>query len=520
MMRSRKRCRCRDADGRDLGSLCPKLRRNDGSWNPNHGVWLGKVELPPAPDGQRVELKASGFATEDDLKEWFQQAELLLSIPEKGPRGHDARLEILRLIKEARAKKGDLPDYDDLRLRHKQGVALQTGLVRDYLDAWLAGKKRIRRNTYRGYESHIRVHLSPHLGRLELDRLRPEDISRMFAEIEKHNEEIRSGEAKGRITGLATQKLILATLSNALGDGYPHISWNPAQHVELAPAKKQKPLLWTAAREKTWRAAYEGRIAEARAARPGRNVDCFKVWRDPKMRPSRVMVWTAEMTGRFLDRAEGHRLYPLYVLYAHVGLRRGEGAGAEVDSLNLDTSELLISGNLVQLGWETDDSEPKTEASDAPVALDKETVKVLRARMKQRNEEKLAWGEAWVESGKIFCKENGEPYHPAYITDQFERMAFETGLPPVTLHGLRHGTATRGLAAGVDRKIISSGLRHSSTQITEDLYTSVVDDIAREAAEKTSAMIPRAKRKAKVRPTERVPNGSPSLKVAQRNEAI
>jgi integrase len=507
----RKRCRCRDEDGRDVGATCPKLRRRDGSWNPRHGSWFGKQELPPGPDGKRVCLKAGGFTSEDELKEWFQEAELLLSIPDKGARGHEARLEILRLIKEARTRKEDLPDYDDLRLRHRQGVAFQTGMVSDYLDAWLAGKKRIRRNTWRGYESHIRVHLKPHLGHIELDKLRPTDISVMFARIEERNEEISEGERKGRITGPGTQKLILATLSNALGDGYPHITWNPAEHVELAPVKRQKAL-GTPAREKTWRAAYEQRIAEARAVRPGRNVDTFKIWRDPQMRPSRVMVWTGEQTGEFLDRAESHRLYALYHLIAHTGLRRGEACGAEVDSLDLDAAELLISASLIQLGWEVEDGDPKTEASGATIALGRETVKGLRAHMKRRSEERLEWGGEWVESGKIFTKENGEAYHPAHITDQFERLAFEASLPPITLHGLRHGAATMALAAGVDIKVVSAMLRHSTIAITADLYAEVVTELAREAAEKTAAMIPRKT----ARHTRRSPHGPPRLGSVQR----
>jgi integrase len=73
------------------------------------------------------------------------------------------------------------------------------------------------------------------------------------------------------------------------------------------------------------------------------------------------MVWTGEQTGEFLDRAESHRLYALYHLIAHTGLRRGEACGAEVDSLDLDAAELLISASLIQLGWGT--ATPRWSAS-------------------------------------------------------------------------------------------------------------------------------------------------------------
>jgi hypothetical protein len=48
-----KRCRCRDANGRELGQACPLLRRADGWWNPEHGRWYFRAELEPVPDGAR-----------------------------------------------------------------------------------------------------------------------------------------------------------------------------------------------------------------------------------------------------------------------------------------------------------------------------------------------------------------------------------------------------------------------------------------------------------------------------------
>jgi hypothetical protein len=41
-----KRCRCREGDGRELGTKCPSLRRKDGAWNPRHGSWYFRVEIP------------------------------------------------------------------------------------------------------------------------------------------------------------------------------------------------------------------------------------------------------------------------------------------------------------------------------------------------------------------------------------------------------------------------------------------------------------------------------------------
>lgn len=64
-------------------------------------------------------------------------------------------------------------------------------------------------------------------------------------------------------------------------------------------------------------------------------------------------------------------------------------------------------------------------------------------------------------------------------------------LPPIRLHDLRHLAATLALAAGTDMKVISAMLRHSSHKITADTYTSVLPEVAREAAEAVVSLVPR-----------------------------
>jgi integrase len=58
-------------------------------------------------------------------------------------------------------------------------------------------------------------------------------------------------------------------------------------------------------------------------------------------------------------------------------------------------------------------------------------------------------------------------------------------------HDLRHGTATMGLAAGVQMKVISRRLRHSSPTFTQKFYGDVLPELTRAAAEATAAVVPR-----------------------------
>ncbi|HEX3783966.1 MAG TPA: tyrosine-type recombinase/integrase [Pseudonocardiaceae bacterium] len=95
-------------------------------------------------------------------------------------------------------------------------------------------------------------------------------------------------------------------------------------------------------------------------------------------------------------------------------------------------------------------------------------------------------------SGLVFVEPDGHPLHPADVTDHFQFLVRQAGLPPIRLHDLRHGAATLALAAGVDMKVVQHMLRHKSESTTSKFYTSVLPEVARAAAEKTAMIIPRA----------------------------
>ncbi|MBB5082335.1 tyrosine-type recombinase/integrase [Nonomuraea endophytica] len=148
---------------------------------------------------------------------------------------------------------------------------------------------------------------------------------------------------------------------------------------------------------------------------------------------------------------------------------------------------------VTQLGWRPVQGKPMTEASDRTIALDDDTVTALRAHRKAQAAERLAAGEAWVDCGFVFTDEMGRPLHPQ-VSGQFYVLAFDVGLPSVCLHDLRHGAASRMLAAGVDVKIVQETLGHVSSTFTRDTYTSVYPELAKTAAESTAALVTTAAR--------------------------
>lgn len=494
-----RRCGCRDEGGKQLGKACPKLASR------RHGTWSWRQELPLDVDGERQILRKGGYESKTDAVADLDKVRALLAIPD--PEDNEGRADLANLLQATVANGEPLPDHDETRRRFRSGQRLATDLLlSDYLDDWLKSKK-IKRSGKARYETDIRVHLKPHLGHLRVSRLRISHIAEMFAAIDEQNDEIaasnavrretdrrrRETAAQGvgraaqravaaelralppfrRVTSKATQLRIKATLRAALNAAVTDqlIVFNPASHVEVESPAKPKALIWTDERVQHWRESGE--------------------------RPGPVMVWTPTQTGAFLDFVSDHRLYGLFHLIAFRGLRRGEACGARVMDLDVKAKTLTIAKQLVQDGWKVEESDPKTDSSNAAVALDEDTVDALRARLESREAEKAEWGDDWIDSGRIFTRENGEWIHPGWLSEEFERLVARSGLPPVRLHDLRHGAATLMLASGAQMKLVQETLRHSSITITSNIYTSVLPELAFAAAEASVKIVPRAKKLAR-----------------------
>ena len=255
---------------------------------------------------------------------------------------------------------------------------------------------------------------------------------------------------------------VTAVLRAALNDCRA-LKVNPAAGIELR-VPKRKPAVWTAERVTRWH-------------------ESGGTWQ-----PGPVCVWTPQQTGQFLDAAEDDRLYPLYMLIAYTGLRRGEAAALAWSEADLDRGLITIR-------------ESKSEAGERTVALSAQLLAVLKAWRRQQLAERMAWGPVWTDSGMMFSYEDGRPLRAGHISEHFKLLAGKAGLPPVRLHDLRHGAATLSLAAGVDIKVGQEMLGHATSAFTRDVYTSVVPEIAAAAAEAVAAIVPRRAARANIVPT-------------------
>ena len=310
--------------------------------------------------------------------------------------------------------------------------------VETYLSEWLTAKRKLRESTRRNYETHLRRYLNPGLGQIKLSELRPNHLDRFYSDM-----------IEGRMEGASviTVHHVHRTLRSALNTAVKRrlIPWNPAQHVEL-----------------------------------------------PERRRAATQVWGPDEVRHFLDVSAEHPYGLLLHVITLTGMRRGEALGLHWVDVHPEGPHLVVRLQVVMTKTGPALGPPKTRSGVRVVPIDPVTSRRLEEHRQQQVSEQQAWGAGWRGLGLVFTQDNGAMIAPDKVTQAFMQIVRRSGLPRIRLHDLRHTHASLALAAGVDIKVVSDRLGHSTTTITSDLYTHVTTAVARQAADAIAAMIPAA----------------------------
>lgn len=179
--------------------------------------------------------------------------------------------------------------------------------------------------------------------------------------------------------------------------------------------------------------------------------------------------------GRRAIPVEGDRLGPLWRFLIATGTRRGEALGLRWSDVDLDGSAVAVRRSRVVAGGRVVEGSTKTRAGERSIALDADTVAVLRSWRSTQAAERLLMGTGWRNDvGLVFTQPDGAPLYPQSVTATFKRLAVELGLPTIGVHGLRHSSATMMVASGISPKVVSQRLGHANVSITLDTYSHVL----------------------------------------------
>jgi integrase len=171
----------------------------------------------------------------------------------------------------------------------------------------------------------------------------------------------------------------------------------------------------------------------------------------------------------------------LHMSMGHTGARRLPGApGLLRVRCSLDEGWLEVRHTLQRATREL--AEPKTEQAKRRIAVDEDTVAILRAHRVASLEASLAQPKRRKGADYLFTTREGTPVHARNLLRSFHEALARAGLPRQPFHQLRHGFATLMLEAGEELANVSKVLGHSTYATSVDFYGHLTPTISRRAA--------------------------------------
>lgn len=228
-----------------------------------------------------------------------------------------------------------------------------------------------------------------------------------------------------------------------------------------------------------------------------------------RLRPKQIP--TPQVIGRLIDEAESRSqpvLAAVVALTATTGLRRGEVSGLRWPDVEFDTRQLVVRRSVKHAdgpGWVV--GPPKTH-QQRTIAIDDFALEVL-ASHKQRAEKVASDAGVTLDpnayvftldpSGTDFLK-------PDSLGQAFGRLCRGLGLTWLSLHTLRHFSASELVGSGRDVRTIAGRLGHADATTTLRVYAHMIEGRDRDAADYLGSLFASGSRAslAKGRPVDAV----------------
>ncbi len=308
--------------------------------------------------------------------------------------------------------------------------------VRDWLDYWLEDVIRPNRayTTYYCYWSMVKNHIGPGLGSIRLQALMPHQIQQYYTRM------LREG---GLSPNSVHKHHILLHTALKLAYQQGVISANPVDRVE-----------------------------------------------PPKERPARRLYYNPTQLKALFRAAEGTHLELIVKLAGYLGLRRSEICGLRWEHVDLERGLVSVRLARTTAGYRVVEKEPKTDSSARVLGIGGlEDLTALLRETRRRQEERARQGGDYCDSGFVVTYGDGRPWHPNQVTREFGAFIRREGLPPITVHGLRHTFASVANSARVPMLDIGKALGHKDVSITGRIYTHIFDQTYSEVLSTVAACI-------------------------------
>jgi len=288
--------------------------------------------------------------------------------------------------------------------------------------------------TLESYERGARLHLLPAVGDLRLDRLTPQRLQRLYADLA----------AAG--VGARTIQLVHVFAHRLLRDAmrWGHVARNVADLVDRPQAAK----------------------------------------------PAKRALSPAEAR-RFVAALQGDPLEALCLLAVCTGLRQGELLALHWSDVDWEGTTLAVRRSLTRpIGAGFVEKDPKSPAGTRTLPLPAVALEALRRHRARQNEARLAAGPRWEDRDLVFCNSRGRPWERQNLYRRaWQPFLDRARVGRLTFHELRHSAATLLLGLGVPPHEVQGILGHADPRTTLGIYAHTVPEARREALERLGGLL-------------------------------
>ncbi len=205
-------------------------------------------------------------------------------------------------------------------------------------------------------------------------------------------------------------------------------------------------------------------------------------------------VLSVDEQRKFLETAKTSHNYYQYALILETGIRTGELIGLTWDCVDLENKTLTVSKTLEfrhkQKTWRA--GPPKTQTSYRTIPLTNRACDILLEILEKRKTQKMSENLNQVltytdrktgQCSSLYMRDlvfinfrTGMPAKNSSYDTHLYKLCEVAGIPPFSMHTLRHTYATRAIERGVPPKVLQRLLGHSSIKTTMDTYVHVTDE--------------------------------------------
>lgn len=298
-----------------------------------------------------------------------------------------------------------------------------------FTEKWIAAiTPTVREKTAWNYANLLRHHAIPHIGKIQLTKLQPADLIRLYEKRRK------AGAAPRSVLHLHRVLFRCLRFAERRGD----VTRNVAALVDA-----------------------------------------------PKVARTEFRCLTEADARLLLGVVEGDRLEALLILALSTGMRSGELLGLTWRAVDFDRGSVSVVASMQWTPRGMALAEPKTTRSRRVIDIEPRVIAALkRHRAAQEMEHRVLGADARGPiPDLVFTTRTGRPIEGRnLIREWFRPLLVRAGLPAIRIHDLRHSYASIALARGVHPKVVQEALGHSTIAVTLDLYSHVVPSLQREAA--------------------------------------